>query len=399
MSRSVSPPLPLDIIEIIADDIAEDDDTDSLKSCSLVSSAFRDIFRKHLLSTIHLDLSRGRPKEPPQCRSKEYPCVADYVRTLTFTTHERHTSRKRGGGSILRHFHRVQSFIFVYKLSSGNQTWETMPVYLKSSLTSFIRGNAIMELHLYGIRDIPAVFFLQLPHLKYLELYDITVSDFVPSEQHSLFHPLRLKSFRSHFSRTSPLLDSQIFDLEGLEEITMAFDDMSNDTFDDMSVGKRFMQASDMLKTITFQGLHPKLDSRGNIADALTSDSLRTLKNLNYYPMLSGVSNDPYHNLTHELERMSGQNVLETILLEIDVETDCRCTIDHVRWSQLDRVLAQQNGFPFLRRVPIKITLAQFMMDYTELKERLLEIGDQCFPSLKQNKVVEFSFEVEIDEI
>ena len=66
------------------------------------------------------------------------------------------------------------------------------------------------------------------------------------------------------------------------------------------------------------------------------------------------TQNGPLAGLCHELEKMGGQNVVETITLHIRVQQGYDCT----RWGELDDVLmGSPDGWPALRNVSLTFHL------------------------------------------
>ena len=64
--------------------------------------------------------------------------------------------------------------------------------------------------------------------------------------------------------------------------------------------------------------------------------------------------NGPLAGLCHELEKMDGQNVVETMTLHVRVQQGYDCT----RWDELDDVLmGSPEGWPALRYVSLDFPL------------------------------------------
>ena len=94
----------------------------------------------------------------------------------------------------------------------------------------------------------------------------------------------------------------------------------------------------------------------------------------------------PLAGLCHELEKMAGQNVVETIKLLILVYPGCDCT----RWGELDDVLmGSPEGWPALRKVSL------FFGDVGGgLNKALRELP---MPKLVESKQVQFDFGITED--
>jgi len=116
--------------------------------------------------------------------------------------------------------------------------------------------------------------------------------------------------------------------------------------------------------------------------------------------MLESADEDPYLDLTKELEAISGRNVLEQITLDIDIDTDHTCTTDPTKWAQLDGILSTANGFPFLRRVEVKVTLWCYCeRGHKEFLGKMWDIGQNEFSWLVAAKQVEFTFNAQVELI
>ena len=93
----------------------------------------------------------------------------------------------------------------------------------------------------------------------------------------------------------------------------------------------------------------------------------------------------PLSGLCHELEKMVGQNVVETINLEISVQPGYNCT----RWGELDDVLmGSPEGWPALKKVSILFNVR------TTSKRELKALRKIPMTKLVESKQVEFDFEV-----
>jgi len=151
---------------------------------------------------------------------------------------------------------------------------------------------------------------------------------------------------------------------------------------------------------VRLAGHSPALTCLGNIASALSPGSLKTLKLIQFSPMLDSADEDPYLDLTRELEAISGRNVLEEIIIDIDIETDDTCTTDPTKWAQLDDILSMANGFPFLRHVDVKVTSWCYCgLGHKEFLEKMWDIGQNEFSRLVAAKQVEFTFNAQVELI
>jgi hypothetical protein len=98
---------------------------------------------------------------------------------------------------------------------------------------------------------------------------------------------------------------------------------------------------------------------------------------------------DPIASLCHELEKMVGQNVVETIKLMIWFESDFArgCT----RWGELDDVLmGSPDGWPALREVSLRFNVIKTSRNDSDKALRELPMT-----KLVESKRVQFNFQVE----
>ena len=99
--------------------------------------------------------------------------------------------------------------------------------------------------------------------------------------------------------------------------------------------------------------------------------------------------NGPLAGLCHELEKMAGINVVETIKLLIWIDSDYDCT----RWSELDDVLmGSPESWPALREVSLSFNVTRM----TRKKSHNLDKALRELPMTKlvESKRVKFDFQV-----
>jgi len=124
------------------------------------------------------------------------------------------------------------------------------------------------------------------------------------------------------------------------------------------------------------------------------------LKTIQLSPLLETANEDPYLDLSKELEVISGKNVLEQIIIDINIETDRTCSTDPTKWAYLDSVLSTANGFPFLQRVDVKITFWCYCGGgHQEFLGKIWDIGWNEFPWLASANQIEFKFDVIVEPV
>ena len=84
--------------------------------------------------------------------------------------------------------------------------------------------------------------------------------------------------------------------------------------------------------------------------------SLQTLRRIEFnIGTIDGVNDDPLAELCDELEDISGKNRLESIKIQVYVQTDEDCRTG-TEWGRLEKVLLK-SGWPMLKHVSLTIVL------------------------------------------
>lgn len=397
--------VPLDIVELIMEELAKEEDIETLKTCSLACRHFRPICQRRIFAAISLDFSkrhfRKNPLAPRFRRLVDRnPSIVGYVRSLDYVD----LFDSKRGAPVLRRFRHIKSFTFGFNdydpLFPPQQDWEKMTISLRTSLHFFIQANNIVELCLFNIQNLPMSFLLHFPALLLLDMFQVAVA-------HAPF-PITFPGKRvvpkisSLIVRTGSLStvwellgeggmeSGSILDLTNLSELSVSSEDSNA-----MEIVRHILKTTENIKTVSLSGEYPALNCLGNITSVLTSGSLRTLKTIQLSPLLETANEDPYLDLTKELEVIAGKNVLEQIILDINIETDSTCSTDPTKWAYLDNVLSSKDGFPFLHRVEVKITFWCYCEgDHEEFLRKMWDIGRNKFPWLASAKQIEFKFDV-----
>ena len=128
---------------------------------------------------------------------------------------------------------------------------------------------------------------------------------------------------------------------------------------------------------------------------AILEPSLPTLVDIyiKYNIEFDGTYRDdgPLAGLCHELEKMTGRNVVETIELLIWVQSGF---YDCTRWGELDDVLmGSPEGWPTLRKVSLSFNVAKTRTSRDDTEKALRELP---MTKLVESKRVQFNFRVAI---
>ena len=122
--------------------------------------------------------------------------------------------------------------------------------------------------------------------------------------------------------------------------------------------------------------------------------SMQTLKHIVVDVTVGGNDVDPLFGIPSELEIIRTKNIIETITIEILVETDadCRRADD---WGRLDQVLTTPGWFS-LKQVSLAIQIYSFFRrdSDNELEEALRKLPETQFPRLSSSNSISFDFKV-----
>ena len=121
--------------------------------------------------------------------------------------------------------------------------------------------------------------------------------------------------------------------------------------------------------------------------------SMHTLKHIVVGILIDDdVDNDPLFGIPSELEDMRTKNIIETVTIEILVQTDADCRRGD-DWGRLDEVLTAPGWFS-LKRVSLVIEIYSYSREDDELEVALRNLPETQFPRLSSSTYVSFGFEV-----
>ena len=102
---------------------------------------------------------------------------------------------------------------------------------------------------------------------------------------------------------------------------------------------------------------------------------------------------DPLSGIHSELEDMSTKNIIETVTIEILVQTDVNCRRGD-DWGRLDKALTT-SGWSSLKRVSVAIDIASYHGRRDDrLEFALRKLPETQFPRLSSSNSVSFDFNV-----
>ena len=105
-----------------------------------------------------------------------------------------------------------------------------------------------------------------------------------------------------------------------------------------------------------------------------------------------GLSDAPLGGLCHELEKMVGQNVVETIELKITMEVAPGNI--NTQWGELDDILmGSPEGWPALRKVFLRVDICGVSDNMDVSYEVAKELRKSSMAKLMESKRVQFDFQ------
>jgi hypothetical protein len=121
--------------------------------------------------------------------------------------------------------------------------------------------------------------------------------------------------------------------------------------------------------------------------------SMQTLKHLCMKAVFhEDIGSDPLAGLGTELMDMKDNNVIESITIEVTIESDSDCSRGD-EWGRLDTLA--QPGWPKLQRVSLTIVVLSSERPDAELEHTLRNLLPQTqFPKLSSSKSLSFEFSV-----
>ncbi|KAH9483253.1 hypothetical protein JR316_0005357 [Psilocybe cubensis] len=404
--------LTFDLYDHIIEQLANID-IRSIRNCALVCSDFLRLSRRHLFRSITLDSTKPKYTRRLERLLNRNPSIVRNIRDVTL---EHNINQRNIGPHVLNRLHRVRKFTL--QLCDGTECdfcgdsqydWGGLSARHRTYFYSFIRSNTIVHLTLANIQNISATFLRCLPYLAVLEVDNVSMLDSPFDRSHCDSDSMGIPKLVKIWSRRSNLIPLQnllgdehsnimpAVDLTYLEDIGVALDDDP--------AGMEFLgfvlQNTENLKSVTLSASDEcQTTFKGKVASKLNKHSLKTLKTIKMMVMIEDHETDPYLSFMDELEQIGGKNVLETLSIEIEAETNCHPTTELSKWAELSRVLAATDAFPHLRSVSLKVTLNWCLNTRPdELQARLQHIGVEVFRSLRENDKVKVVFDVVVWDV
>ena len=292
----------------------------------------------------------------------------------------------------------VESLILSSKLFNfAAADWDELPTELQAALQHVIRLPTLERLAILNFKNLPASLLsaasfstLSIHHAKfrkskYRERKN-TPSDIVTRLKSFDFRLIPLSNIRA-LVRDRISMDSLAIDFSSLHSLT----GISLCHADEVAAFKEVTKVSPNLQIFHCDSeflsiIEVILDLTFIPADREVPSSLAACRSLKTLVLLFKIGDelqDPLLGLPDMLSQMSGDNVLEELLINVYVHCHNTCRTDSAMWGRLDDVLSR-SAFHSLRRVSLKIIVwvDDLYSSAEELEER--QLGERHRRALKE---------------
>ncbi|KAF8183693.1 hypothetical protein BJ912DRAFT_545965 [Pholiota molesta] len=315
-------PLPIELIEIIVDNVAHEHGSDvqaTLKNCALACWSFLPICRKHLFASIALCFSLPRQSRRVKhlvTLLRSSPEIADYTRHLRLNL----SPKVQPLPTELKLFTRLDTYTLSLDIRSIKPMeppyidFDDMAVQTKEILLRPILTLKTLELNL--VANFPFYELLRYcPNIRQLDLGNVAADKIlIPTEALPL-NPIKIEKFSSHTAAT----DSQAMAIRKLFELQQSngqpvidfsglkhWDINYTDSEEWKSLQAMLLPRSNQLTTIVLTADSHECHLRG--LGQLLLPSAKNLKKISIYADILAPEHDPLCGLCEELEILGNQS-------------------------------------------------------------------------------------------
>ncbi|KIM35748.1 hypothetical protein M413DRAFT_32217 [Hebeloma cylindrosporum] len=390
------PTLPVEIIQMIIDSLAQDDPRFStLKMFSLVCQCFLELCRKHIFASICLYSHRtGGPKPIDRLVRllSTAPEIADHIRKIVWCIQEE-DFEDPPLPKILDQFTKIESLTINW-LCRGRRWGENS---LRPTLLHLLQLSSLLRLELLRV---PGFIFTDL--IPCINLHEIVVQDTSARSMESahtmpshlpLGKPLQLHRLEFRDNAPATVLSMlgtslrpdgrPVFDLAVLASISLSIG--TCDAFEaSRQIFQRCFQLTDVFISIMF--CQPTWTG---IAKMLNPSS-ETLARVHFVMSIDDAGD--MRGLVAELEEMRHQNSIEKLTLSVSDTWAGECRFDQGdEWGRLDRTLTQP-GWSKLENVTLSIFVSSD--DKVDLASRAARLSQTQLQRLSSSSSIVFQFSV-----
>ncbi|KAF9473146.1 hypothetical protein BDN70DRAFT_407397 [Pholiota conissans] len=396
--------VPLDIVGVIIDQLAEDfDDEDaetfaSVKSMSLVCRDYLPFCRKRIFASIVLTSCRFEPWKGEGLISQLHellsttPEIAGYIRDLKYYIGKEDFKDPTFTTQTLRQVTCLTS-LFIHHSSDDSRLGFTWWNPLRPALHYVLQLPSLREFHISNVNNF---FLYDLAPCINLETFSCLHSTAWPVRPIDLpSSSIRLRALiigvdcASIMRRmcTEKCLDGSPFiDFSKLTDLSVTLS-----TAIQVEASQMLGNLCTELVKVSLYLLEPSLNWVG-LANMLLP-SRNTLKCICLETVFSGgEGDDPLQGLVDELKRLGNDNIIEEIVLRIHIFNRNYDFNRGDRWGSFDKLFAEFK-WPMLRSVALTISFTISKGYFLEELRNLPQTHDQ-FPWLSSNKSLVFKFDV-----
>jgi hypothetical protein len=415
----MSPVLPFDIIALIIDIVMENKDTILLvKELALVSHSFHQICSKHRFATVELHDLDQEYRVAPSMKAfvkliRSSPDVVKYIRRLKYNFQPMRLSPSHSSfnddhllSSILPNLLRTISHLNCLTITAYNQNWNTMDSSLTSAFFYLMHLPTVNHIDLRYIQDVPLSCFTSSPspNLHRLDILYLDGSNRLEEDgsPEILVQSGMMPKIREFHTLASPLVTTKLlhakrqdgqpaFNFVDLRRLYICLADEWNI--------RHLLENANLLEE-----LHLSIfcgQSLVRLHDILSpTSSARTLKVLHFTVSLFDKSlrlNQRFAGLCEGLEAMAGDNMLEVLSFDIDV--DLHDTEDSVgcEVQRVEKVLVRP-GWSALRQVFFKLKIPGRALhcgrNSARMCKALQSVPDKYLSHLSKLESVAFNYSV-----
>ena len=430
--------LPLDIIENIVNILIDEPrGLRYVKTLSRTCHSFLPLCRKHIFSSIFIKSENNRPitmyrMETPRAEAFEQlllktPVIAKYVRHLNFRVSitKPHLARDPLE-QVVPQLTRLQSLSISMYTSPPDLSlnWNDISSSMQNSILNLAHLPTVRDLYLETMSNFPIFHLITCTNLKHLYVGpDLQITDELDEPAASsmlgnLMQPQSLIIGLSCLEISAELIafccpDGRPgLDLTCLEKISISVEN-DEDWTDTLDYNREIFTRAHRLTDIKFEGdemsnlLFPAwywphiylfcvvtyIDFQTIELAKTIAPSLETVRRVELILTIDGQGEDPLLGLCDELERISGENKLESIKIDIKMEDECKKIGDE--WGRLSKILLT-SGWPMLKYVSLAVIINWRIRLDTSFGTALKSLPQTQLAGVMARKDLDFQFSLRV---
>jgi len=395
---SVRNALVTELYETIIDFLADENESlSSIKACSLVSHGFLPLARKHIFGTVQVNVPspangsykiRGDPKKLVNILTRS-PAIAKHVHTLKLCI-QRELFDIKELPRVLKLFTRLKNLV-IYEYPNPRLIpldWAKLRLPWKEAIFHLLYLPTLTHLTLGPICGFVLSDLAHCSKLKYMSFHNVR---FAPTH----LEAQRFCKIYYEYEETADLSTGR--NADGVLVTKLNFYHANEVALDKglrNKVKALFAQCSQLQDIRTFKiDYDDKLVLIQGFAEMILP-SLQTLQHIHIHTIVTEDYDDPLGGLPTELAAIAGKNIIETISIDMLVQTDHSCKTGD-EWGALDRALTRRRSeWPKLESVSLTIEVANYSRKEGTLEDVLRKLPENQLMGLATSNDIKFSLEV-----